>query len=49
MVPGAKEYSTCHFHSLPLASGSHMATSDFKEAEKCNFIMCFDGEEPGYL
>ena len=49
MVPGAKEDSTCHFHSLPLATGSHMATYDFKETVKYNFIKCFDGEEQGYL
>ena len=49
MVPGAKEDSTCHFHSLPLATRGHMATYDLKETEKCNFIKCFDGEEQGYL
>lgn len=48
MAPEAKEDSTCHSHSLPLATRSHMGTSDFKEAEKCNFTICFDGEEQGF-
>lgn len=49
MVPGDGEERIYHFHSLPLASGSHMAISDCNEAGKCNLIMCFNEEEPGYL